>query len=48
MSNQKDTAPLQCSLPPREALRRAMMVEPPDDWKKKRKPSRSTGKKPRR
>jgi hypothetical protein len=25
--------PLQCSLPPREALRRAMNVKPPSDWK---------------
>jgi hypothetical protein len=25
--------PLKCDLPPREALRRAMMVKPPKDWK---------------
>jgi hypothetical protein len=25
--------PLKCSLAPREALRRAMMIKPPPDWK---------------
>jgi len=25
---------LVCNLPPKEALRRAMMVKPPKDWKK--------------
>jgi hypothetical protein len=25
---------LKCSLPPDEALRRAMLVKPPKDWKK--------------
>jgi hypothetical protein len=33
MSKMKREPPLQCSLPPREALRRAMNVKPPPDWK---------------
>jgi hypothetical protein len=47
MSNQKPE-PLRCPLPFDEALKRALMVKPPDDWKKKRKPSRPTAKKPRK
>jgi hypothetical protein len=31
---------LQCSLPPQEALRRAMNVKPPPDWKATMKNSR--------
>ena len=29
MSKTKPEPPLQCSLPPKEALRRAMLIEPP-------------------
>jgi hypothetical protein len=36
----KDNEPLKCDLPPREALRRAMLVQPPDDWKKARRRAR--------
>jgi hypothetical protein len=32
--------PLKCSLPFDEALRRAMLVKPPKDWKKAIKSSR--------
>jgi len=35
-----DKAPIKCDLPPREALRRAMLVQPPDDWKKARRRAR--------
>jgi hypothetical protein len=34
-----------CPLPPREALRRAMMVEPPMEWKKPAKISKPSKKK---
>jgi hypothetical protein len=37
---QKQTELLKCDLPPREALRRAMLVQPPDDWKKARRHAR--------
>jgi hypothetical protein len=33
VSKTKHEPPLQCSLPPREALRRTMNVKPPPDWK---------------
>jgi hypothetical protein len=36
----KMNEPLKCDLPPREALRRAMLVQPPDDWKKARRRAR--------
>jgi hypothetical protein len=45
MSQTTAEPPLQCSLPPREALRRAMMVEPPMDWKKAKKISKPSKKK---
>jgi hypothetical protein len=36
----KESEPLRCDLDPREALRRAMLVQPPDDWKKARRRAR--------
>lgn len=36
----KQTEPLKCDLDPREALRRAMLVQPPEDWKKARRRAR--------
>jgi hypothetical protein len=45
MSKTTAEPPLQCSLPPREALRRAMLIEPPMDWKKARKISKPSKKK---
>ena len=40
VSKTKHEQPLQCSLPLREALRRAMNVKPPPDWKATMKNSR--------
>jgi hypothetical protein len=45
MSKTTAEPPLQCSLPPREALRRAMLIEPPMDWKKAKKISKLSKKK---
>lgn len=36
-STDGERTPLRCSLPPREALRRAMLVKPPASWKKTRR-----------
>ena len=36
----KHNEPLRCDLDPREALRRAMLVQPPDNWKKARRRAR--------
>jgi hypothetical protein len=32
-----ERGPFKCDLPPKEALRRAMLVPVPDYWKRKRK-----------
>jgi hypothetical protein len=45
MSKSRSETLLQCPLPPREALRRAMMIEPPIDWKKPAKVSKPSKKK---
>jgi len=45
MSKAKSDTLLQCPLPPREALRRAMMIEPPLDWKKAKKATKPATKK---
>jgi hypothetical protein len=45
MSKPRSETLLQCPLPPREALRRAMMIEPPMDWKKAKKKAKSSKKK---
>jgi hypothetical protein len=45
MSKPRNETLLQCPLPPREALRRAMMIEPPMDWKKAKKTSKPSKKK---
>jgi hypothetical protein len=45
MSKTKREPPLQCSLPPQEALRRAMMVEAPLVWEKAARPSPKPAKK---
>jgi hypothetical protein len=45
MSKSRSDTLLQCPLPPKEALRRAMMVEPPMDWKKRVKASKPSKKK---
>jgi hypothetical protein len=45
MNKTKHEPPLQCSLPPEEALRRAMMVEAPLVWDKAVKPSKRAKKK---
>jgi hypothetical protein len=37
MSKPRNETLLQCQLPPKEALRRAMLIEPPMDWKKAKK-----------
>jgi hypothetical protein len=39
METAKSDRLLRCDLPPKEALRRAMLVKPPADWKKA-KPSK--------
>jgi hypothetical protein len=45
MGKPRNETVLQCPLPPREALRRVMMVEPPMDWKKAKKAAKSAKKK---
>jgi hypothetical protein len=45
MSKPRQDTLLQCSLPPKEALRRAMMIEPPLDWKKQKPVSKPRAKK---
>jgi hypothetical protein len=45
MNKTKREPPLQCALPPQEALRRAMMVEAPMIWDKAVKPAKSAKKK---
>jgi len=45
MSKPRNETLLQCPLPPREALRRVMMIEPPMDWKKAKKTAKPAKKK---
>lgn len=43
-SEKRDSSPLKCDLPPREALKRAMEVPVPDYWTKKPKKRKTVSK----
>jgi hypothetical protein len=47
VGNQKNAPLLRCPLPFDEALKRALVVKPPDDRKKKWKPIQTAAKRPK-